>query len=49
MTDVLKLTKENKISLAVLKPIEFLSVLSEEEDLTSYNQRLTALKKIRSR
>ena len=45
MTDVLKLTKENKISLAVLKPIEFLSILSEEEDLTSYNQRLTALKK----
>lgn len=50
MTDVLKLTKENKISLAVLKPTEFLSILSEEEDLTSYNQRLTALKKkIRSR
>lgn len=45
MTEVLKLTKENKISLAVLKPTEFLSISSEEEDLTSYNQRLTALKK----
>lgn len=45
MTEVLKLTKENKISLAVLKPTEFLSISSEEEDLTSYNQRLTVLKK----
>lgn len=45
MTEVLKLTKENKISLAILKPTEFLSISSEEEDLTSYNQRLTALKK----
>ena len=45
MTEVLKQTKMNKISLAVLKPTEFLSISSEEEDLTSYNQRLTALKK----
>lgn len=45
MTEVLKLTKENKISLAVLKPTEFLSISSEEENLTSYNQRLVALKK----
>lgn len=45
MTEVLKLTDKNELSLAVLKPTEFVGMLIEEEDLTKYNQRLAILKK----
>ena len=44
MTEVLELTKENKLSLAVLKPTEILDIRFEKEDLTKYKEKLAKVK-----
>lgn len=45
MTEILELTKRNKMSIAVLKPTEFIDFVIEDVDVTDYNRRLIAYKK----
>ena len=44
MSEILDLTKENKLSLAVLKPTEIIDVRVEKEDLTKYKEKLAKVK-----
>ncbi|MCQ2976302.1 MAG: hypothetical protein MJ211_15990 [Bacteroidales bacterium] len=44
MTELLSLTKANKISLAVLKPSRVVDVICEKEDMQSYFEKLNRLK-----
>lgn len=45
MEELLVLTRQNKISIAVLKPTEFVDFIAEVVDVTDYNRRLSAYKK----